>query len=72
MNKIREIINKILSTKVGKFLFEFTNMVALIFLTIYMFAHVEIVFGIIALFCAFSNALVLVDKYFIKNKNKIE
>lgn len=68
MEKIREIIAKILATKIGKFMFEFTNMIALIFLMIYMFGHVEIVFGVIALFCAFSNALILIDKYFKKKE----
>lgn len=63
MNKIREIIAKVLASKIGKFIFEFINVVALVFLTIYMFAHVKILFGIVVLFCTFSNILILINKY---------
>ena len=57
MNKIREIIAKVLASKIGKFIFEFINVVALVF------AHVKILFGIVVLFCTFSNILILIDKY---------
>lgn len=63
MSRIREIIAMILANKLGKFVFEFINVLALVFLTIYMFAHVKILFGSIVLFCTFSNILILVDKY---------
>nr|DAT90369.1 MAG TPA: hypothetical protein [Caudoviricetes sp.] len=63
MNKLIGLINRILSTKVGKFLFEVVNIIALLFLTIYMFGHVKILLGAISLFCFASNVLILIDKY---------
>lgn len=71
MEKFLNIIHKILANKLGKFLFMFTNLVALIFLTFYMFAHVQIVFGLIALFCSASVILLLIDRIKkIKEENK--
>ena len=70
MEKLLNIINKVLASKIGTFLFKFTNLVALIFLTFYMFAHVQIVFGIIALFCTVSNILLLIDRIKKKKEQK--
>lgn len=65
--KLTTVINKVLGTKIGKFLFEVMNTLGLLVLTIYMFVHVQIVFGLIGLFFLLSNLMLLTDKYNKKN-----
>lgn len=61
--KLTSIINKVLSTKIGKFLFEVINTIGLLVLVIYLFAHVKIIFAFIATFFLLSNVLLLINKY---------
>lgn len=61
--KLTNIINKVLSTKIGKFLFEVINTIGLLVLVIYLFAHVKIIFAFIATFFLLSNVLLLINKY---------
>lgn len=61
--KLTNIINKVLSTKIGKFLFEVINTIGLLVLVIYLFAHVKIIFAFIATFFLLSNILLLINKY---------
>lgn len=65
--KLTTVINKVLGTKIGKFLFEVMNTLGLLILTIYMFVHVQIVFGLIGLFFLLSNLMLLTNKYNKKN-----
>lgn len=61
--KLTNIINKVLSTKIGKFLFEIINTIGLLVLVIYLFAHVKIIFAFMATFFLLSNVLLLINKY---------
>lgn len=61
--KLTNIINKVLSTKIGKFLFEVVNTIGLLVLVIYLFAHVKIIFAFTATFFLLSNILLLINKY---------
>ena len=72
MEKFLNIVNKVLATKIGTFLFKFINLIALIFLTIYLFVHVQIVFGLLTLFCTVSTILLLIDRIKKYKKDKPE
>lgn len=62
-SKLTGFINKILSTKIGRFLFEVVNTIGLIVLTAYLFVHVKIILALIATFFLLSNVMLLINKY---------
>lgn len=62
-NKIKTYIYGIMASKLGKFLFEVMNLIALIVATGFFFAHANIIFGLVTTFCLLGTVLSLIDKY---------
>lgn len=61
--KVKSIIYKIMETKIGKFLFECLNVVALIIAMCFFYSNVNIMLGSLMLFCLVGTILSLIDKY---------
>lgn len=62
-NKIKKYIYGIMASKLGKFLFEVMNVIALIVAVGFFFAHANIMLGLVMTFCLSGTVLSLIDKY---------
>lgn len=65
--KIKNTVTKVMTTKIGKTIFEVFNVIALALSTCYLYGNVNLILGTVMLFCLIATAVTLVDKY---NKNK--
>lgn len=66
LKKIKTFIYTVMASKLGKFLFEALNVVALVIAMVFFFSHANILFGSVTAFCLAGTILSLIDKY--KNK----